>query len=56
MSTVGGQPDLPGGGHRGLPAFGGAPTCWLSDTERTVTIDHVAFGETRRVWGSATIS
>ena len=27
---------------RAMRAFGGAPTYWLTDNERTVTIDHVA--------------
>ena len=27
-----------------MRAFGGAPTYWLTDNERTVTIDHVAGG------------
>lgn len=27
---------------RAMRAFGGAPTYWLTDNERTVTMDHVA--------------
>ena len=27
---------------RAMRAFGGAPTYWLTDNEKTVTIDHVA--------------
>jgi transposase len=27
---------------RAMRAFGGSPTYWLTDNERTVTVDHVA--------------
>ncbi len=35
-------PTLIGCLDRAMRAFGGAPTYWLTDNERTVTIDHVA--------------
>jgi transposase len=35
-------PTLIGCLDRSMRAFGGAPTYWLTDNERTVTIDHVA--------------
>lgn len=36
------MPTLIGCIDRSMRAFGGAPTYWLTDNERTVTIDHVA--------------
>ncbi|MAT06717.1 MAG: IS21 family transposase [Acidimicrobiaceae bacterium] len=36
------MPTLIGCLDRSMRAFGGAPTYWLTDNERTVTIDHVA--------------
>jgi len=36
------MPTLIGCLDRAMRAFGGAPTYWLTDNERTVTIDHVA--------------
>jgi hypothetical protein len=36
------MPTLIGCVDRSMRAFGGAPTYWLTDNERTVTIDHVA--------------
>jgi transposase len=36
------MPTLIGCVDRAMRAFGGAPTYWLTDNERTVTIDHVA--------------
>lgn len=36
------MPTLTGCIDRSMRAFGGAPTYWLTDNERTVTIDHVA--------------
>jgi transposase len=36
------MPTLIGCIDRAMRAFGGAPTYWLTDNERTVTIDHVA--------------
>jgi transposase len=36
------MPTLIGSLDRAMRAFGGAPTYWLTDNERTVTIDHVA--------------
>jgi len=35
-------PTLVGCLDRAMRAFGGAPTYWLTDNERTVTVDHVA--------------
>jgi transposase len=35
-------PTLIGCVDRAMRAFGGAPTYWLTDNERTVTVDHVA--------------
>jgi transposase len=35
-------PTLIGRLDRAMRAFGGVPTYWLADNERTVTVDHVA--------------
>ncbi len=35
-------PTVIGSLDRAMREFGGAPTCWLTDNEKTVTVDHVA--------------